>query len=183
MGYTLIIDSQTIADANAASSFVWEVPDNAHVKGDHTKPGGVASWSEIVEVTSSAMGDDEKEPGTTCIKLQFTVPADVTSVNVGRQAHQMWLRVTPAAFHNKNHEKYKRNNFAIARLNGLLRACGFEIPSGESVDYGAYFDSPDAGTPSPVVSQRVVAYMKKRWYEGKPQMEITDFQSVGEGNS
>src|SRR5690349_16408059 len=115
MAFTLIVDSETIAQANAASTFLWDVPEDAHVKGDHNKDGGTATWSEIVEVTSSSVDEDEQEKGTALIKVGVTVPADVTSSNVGKPALVLWMRVTPAAFRDKNHAKYKRNNFAIGR--------------------------------------------------------------------
>lgn len=176
----LLIDPETAAAANAAVSGKLLPPENAVVKGKTKK------WMQTLEI-SAATGEYKDEPFTAgdpkdprfSFTIKFIVPPDVDAAdpNNGRPFTQ-WYDVRPDAFHNPSHPRYKANNFTIGRLNALLRATGFEIASGEVVDYGEYF-SADEGEKSMVDSLRVIALVRE--YEdknGEMRQTIDDFLPV-----
>lgn len=158
----LLIDPETAAAANAAVSGKLIAPEHAVVKGKTKK------WMQTLEI-SDATGEfktegfnagDPPDPRFS-FTVKFTIPPDVdaTDPNNGKPFTQ-WYDIRPDAFHNPAHLRYKANNFAMGRLNSLLRAVGFILPVGEGVDYGEYF-SADEGERSAVASMRTIALIRE----------------------
>jgi hypothetical protein len=164
-----------IMDA-VSSGFLLNIPSDASVKGNPTKPGGgTAVWAQEYEITGSAIESDEEDPSTAIFTVVFHVPADATrgenpDPNSGRDLKQ-WYRIVKDAIGNKSHEKYKATNFNLGRLKGLMSACGFS--TGGGVNFKTYF----AGSEPAVVGKKVSTVTKRSWYEGKAKDEITDFIS------
>lgn len=156
------LDDDDISAANAAGQFTFEVPADAATRGDLKDlmdEKARATWVQSLEIVESKMSDDvvrdDKGNEYPCIvaELLFQVPSDALrpkngepDPNAGRQTRQ-WYRIVPAAQKNKQHPKYKANNFNIGRLNGIVRGIwGLEVfPHGTKVNLGEFFSGDAPG--------------------------------------
>jgi hypothetical protein len=144
-----------------------------------------ATWVQSLEIVESKMSDDvvrdDKGNEYSCLvaELLFQVPSDAlrpktgeVDPNAGKQTRQ-WYRIVPAAQKNKQHPKYKANNFNIGRLNGIVRGIwGAEVfPHGAKVNLGEFF----SGDAPAVVGQKVVALVQQSRYNAKLKDELQDF--------
>jgi hypothetical protein len=176
----VLVDPETAAAAAAAVSGRLIAPESATVKGKTKK------WMQVLEISDcnaeiKTEADKDGVPDTrTSFTVKFIVPPDIDAAdpNNGKPFTQ-WYDIREEAFHNPTHPRYKGTNFAIGRLNSLLRATGIEIPPGEMVDYGEYL-SADAGERSMVVGLRVNALIRE--YEdnnsGQTRQTVDEYLSV-----
>jgi hypothetical protein len=183
MRVDLWLDSDDIASANQ-SGFEFQIPDDAVRKGNLDDPAdekAKASWTQKLDVVESKFYEDETKGDnpTDCVvaEIVFQVPSNAlrgatADPNAGKQL-RVWYRVVPAALKNKNHAKYKANNFAIGKLSSCARAVwGSKVfPHGAKINFGEYF----GGEPAPVVGNTVTAHLKAYKYNGNRKDEITDF--------
>lgn len=167
---------QDVLDA-AQTGFLFAIPSDAAVKGNPQKPdGGIAVWAQTLEVVASAMEQDENDSETVQVVVDYQVPADAmrgdtADPNAGRTLKQ-WYRITPAAFGNKQHKKFKGTMFNLGRLKALLSGAGY-APQGGNIR--PYFAGQQDGTLPFIVGKVVATTMKRSWYEGKAKDEVTDF--------
>lgn len=181
----LWLDSDDVAAANSSGGFNFIIPDDAVRKGNLDDPAddkAKASWTQTLDIVESKFYEDETKGDVTynCVtaEVTFQVPPDAirpdgkADPNAGKQ-HRVWYRVIPAALKNKQHPKYKANNFALGKLNGICRAIwGSEVfPHGAKVNLGDYFD----GDRPAVVGNRVTAGMRASKWDGSRRDELTDF--------
>jgi len=183
----LWLDEDDVRDAQTSGMFSFTVPEDAHVKGNIEDPRdekAKATWTQTLEVVESKMYEDTtrdaggNEYPSICMEVKFQVPSDAlrqdgaADPNSGR-SHTAWYRIVKAALKNKQHPKYKANNFNLSRANGMLRSIWGEavIPHGAKVNLGDFFD----GSPAPVVGKSVIATMKASRYDGNRRDELTDF--------
>lgn len=182
----LWLDSEDVRDAQNSSSFLFTIPDDAAKRGnfeDLNDDKAKATWVQRLQITEVKMYEDKtkdkegNEYPSICFELAFTVPPDAMrpktgqpDPNAGRQ-HRAWYRIVQAAMKNKQHPKYKANNFANGKLTAIVRAIwGSEaFPPGQRVNLGDFF-----GTDI-LVSQFVTATMKASKYDGEPKNELVDF--------
>jgi len=173
----VLVDPETAAAAAAAVSGRLAPPTHAVVKGN------VKKWMQVLEISdcnAEIKTENDKDSGLpdtrTSFTVKFIVPPDVDSSdpNNGRPFTQ-WYDIREEAFHNPGHPRYKGTNYAIGRLNSLLRATGFEVPHGEMADFGEFL-SADEGERSQVVGLRVNALIRE--YEdnnGQLRQTVDDF--------
>lgn len=186
----LWLDSDDIASANASSGFLFTIPSDAIKRGDFNNSGDLkarADWPQHTMTITECKwynGTTKDKDGVEykCIvaELSFQIPPDSLrpdgspDPNAGR-SHRVWWRIVPDAMKNKNHPKFKANNFALKQLGGCLRSIwGSAIfPTGERVNYGAYF----GGDNPSVVGQTVSAGIRqaRQAWNGEIQDEISDF--------
>jgi len=188
----LWLDSEDIASAQQSNSFNFEVPVDAVKKGNLDDPNddkAKATWMQALDIVEVKFYEDETAPTQKdasrydCVtaEIKFQVPADATrssgaaDPNAGRST-TVWYRVVPAAMKNKNHAKYKANNFALGNLNGILRSIwGSSVfPHGASANLGDFYGS-ENGADAPVVGKRVLCTVKQSKYEGNKKDELRDF--------
>lgn len=180
----LWLDSDDVAAANQSGGFNFTVPDDAVRKGNLEDPAddkAKASWTQKLEIVEAKLYEDETKGDVTydCItaEITFQVPASAvrpdgkTDPNAGKQ-HRVWYRVIPAALKNKQHPKYKANNFALGKLNAICRGVwGSQVfPHGAKVNLGDYF----GGDNPPVVGKHVLTSMRASKWDGNRRDEITD---------
>lgn len=182
------LDQEDIDDANKSGQFLFDIPGDANSRGnmkDLNDDKAKATWVQVLEVVESKAYDDVakdkkgNEYPATCFEVNFQVPANAIrpstgepDPNAGRQT-RAWYRLVPAAKGNKQHPKYKANNFTTAKLLGILRSIwGTDVvPHGTRPNLGEYF----SGEEPLVVGKTVVAHVQQDKYEGKPQDQLTDF--------
>lgn len=186
----LFLDDDDCAAADSAGQFLFVLPDDAVKRGnlaDLHDDKAKASWIQNFEVVESKMYEDTAKDGdgntydAICVEVKFQVPGGASrpdgspDPNAGK-TQTAWYRVVKAALKNKQHPKYKANNFNIARLHGILRSIwGTDvIPHGVRVNLADFFYGED-GTAPAVVAQKVVANVRQSKYEGKRRDELTDF--------
>jgi hypothetical protein len=186
------LDDDDIKDADAAGRFLFDVPPDAVVRGN-VKDGNddkyKATWTQTLEVIEAKMYEDStkdkqgNEYASVCVEVVFQVPSSairsqdgLPDPNAGKQA-RAWYRMVPAAQRNKQHPKFKANNWALGRLLGILRSIwGAEvIPHGTRPNLGEFY----SGDQPPVVGKTVVATVKQYRYDGNLKDELTDFVELG----
>lgn len=185
----LWLDDDDIKSAHASTGFDFAIPADAVRRGDVEDPAdlkGRADWAQVMTVqeckfyadqTKAPAGGGETYPCVTA-EISFQIASDALrpngepDPNAGKQK-RVWWRIVPAAMKNKQHPKYKANNFAIGRLSGLLRSIwGSTIfPPGQRVNYGEYF----GGDNPPVVGQSVSCNIQASKWNGTRQDDITEF--------
>ena len=183
----LWLDDDDVAAAQTAGQFTFQVPDDCTSRrGNLEDPNddkAKASWTQKLEVIESKFYEDEAKDkdGHTypaiCAEVQFQVPSDAVrkglpDPNAGK-SHRAWYRVVPAAMKNKQHSKYKANNFNLGRMNSILRGIwGTAVfPHGTKVNLGEFY----GGDSPPVVGKTVIANVRASKYEGERKDELTDF--------
>ena len=186
----LWLDDDDIAAANAAGKFTFTVPDDAVKRGNLDDPNddkAKAMWVQSLEIVEAKMYEDEArdKDGNTypaiCAEVKFQVPPDALrstgepDPNAGKN-HMAWYRIVKAAIKNKQHPKYKANNFNLGRLNSILRSVwGSDgITHGTRVNFADFFHASDGQLPA-VVGKTVVANVKASKYEGERKDELMDF--------
>ena len=184
----LWLDDDDIAAASVSNNggFLFEIPADAVRKGNLDDPKddkARASWTQRLQIVESKFYEDQANgEGDTkypCItaEISFQVPPNsarpdgTPDPNSGKQ-HRVWLRVVPSAMKDKQHPKYKANNFALGKLNGILRSIwGSQVfPSGVKINLGEYF----GGDTPPVIHQHIVAEMRASKWNGKRRDEVSD---------
>jgi hypothetical protein len=184
------LDETDIADGLASGRFLFEPPSDAVRRGDINDPNddkAKASWVQRLEIVESKMYEDSTKdregheyPAIT-VEVKFQVPAESLrpsgepDKNAGRYL-TAWYRIVPAAMKNKQHPKFKANNFSHGKAMQILRSIwgSQTFPQGQKVNLGDFF-SADTGVNPPVVGKMVVANILQSKYEGKPRDEISDF--------
>lgn len=184
----LFVDSDDVAAAQAAGQFTFMVPSDAVKRGNLDDPNddkAFAKWIQRLEVIESKWYEDTTKAGANgqtypCIvaEVKFQVAPDAQrsngepDPNAGK-THTVWYRVVSAAMKEKLHPKYRANNFALGRMNGLVRAIWgtAAFPHGAKTNLANFY----AGTPAPVVGKTIVANVKANRYEGERKDELTDF--------
>lgn len=182
----LWLDDEDVKDAQSSGSFLFAIPSDAARRGNFEDPNddkAKASWVQALEITESKQYEDKakdkdgNEYDCITFELTFQVPPNTLRPKTGEpdpnsgKQHKAWYRIVPAAMKNKQHPKYKANNFNNGKLTGIVRAIwgSSAFPVGQKINLGDFF-----GTDA-VVNQTVIANMKARKYEGEPQNEIVDF--------
>lgn len=186
------LDDEDIKDVDAGSTFLFDPPSDANIRGtlkdrqDPTENKYKATWVQTLEIVEAQMksgekvsDDDGNEYEALLIELVFQVPANAIRTktgeadpNAGRQ-HRAWYRLVPGARKQKDHPKYRFNNFNTSRAMGVLRSIWGSgvFPSGVQANLGEYF----SGDSPPVVGQTVTATFKQSKYDGKAKDELSDF--------
>jgi hypothetical protein len=182
----LWLDSEDVTAAQSSGSFILEAPSDAHKRGnfkDLNDDKAKESWVQRFEIVESKMYEEvvtDKKTGdeyeSYTFELVFQVPPNALrptgepDINSGRQ-HRAWYRIVPAAMKNKQHAKYKANNFFNGKLTSIIRSIwgSAAFPPGQRVNLGDYF-----GT-DVLLKQSVVANVKNSKYEGEPKTELADF--------
>lgn len=166
----------------AQTGFLLTPPKDASEKGNWREPGnGIATWSQVVEVTASSVGEAKNKDGsvaqdTASFEVEFTIPADAQrsdgtpDPNAGRSIKQ-WYRLCGPALKDASHQSRKGTMFNLGRLKALLVAAGFEPTN----NIKPFFVNQEDGTLAFVVGKPVRTIMKRSWYDGKPKDEITEF--------
>ena len=189
--FSLVVDAQTMQDADDSQSFNLNVPDEEDlVKKGKNKYGPWAQWTEKLTVSESevvyiAPGVNRKgqpTPARLGFKVKFVVSPDTLSQkNIGRSVSNTWL-TNPVEINNKQSKERVMTLMSLGKLNALLRAAGFDItPStpGEQIDVAPYFMAPEEGGDPPVVGAQVFADFKKHVDdEGNDRVEIQAFDSL-----
>jgi hypothetical protein len=182
----LFVDDDDVQAADAASQFCFEPPKDAVRRGNLDDPNddkARATWVQRLQVTEARWYEDtaKDKTGNTypCIvaEVSFQTPPDARrgaepDPNAGR-SHRAWYRIVPAAMKEKQHPKYKSNNFNLGRMHGIIRSVwgSNALPKGTRVDLSKFFD----GQPAPIVGKMIVCTMEGSRYEGKRKDELTDF--------
>lgn len=188
----LWLDEDDVAAANASTQFTFTPPDDAVRRGNLDDPKddkAKATWVQSLEIVESKVYEDKTKPGSgggevfdaITFEVKFQVPGDarrpsgVPDPNSGK-TQTAWYRVVPAALKNKQHPKYGATNFALGKLNGILRSIwgSAVFPHGTKVNLSEFYAG-QAGGPAPVVKQTVVANMRQNKYDGQKRDEFTDF--------
>lgn len=192
----MFLDDEDIASANASQQYFFTPPSDAVTKGNLDDPRddkARASWVQTLDVIESKLYEDQTKGESVhpCLtyELKLQVPAHAlrpsgeADPNAGRST-TFWYRMVytlapdgrKLALKDKNHPKFKANNFNLGRLNGILRSIwGSSVfPHGQRVNLADYYFAEGGATP-PVVGKKIVAYIEQSKYKNKRRDELTDF--------
>jgi hypothetical protein len=185
LGFSLVIEPDVMQAANETQSFNLAVPDSGARKG-RNKNGEVVQWTEILQIGETEIGvlpegmntSGDPTPARVFIDVKFAVaPETLDPKNVGRTVKQRYL-LNPPELHNKGSKERTMTLMSIGRLNGLLRAAGFEIEPGVATDLEQYFGA-NADGQSQVSGQKVAADFKNYSdKEGTPRQDIVAFDAA-----
>ena len=177
---SLVIDPDTMQEANEATSWLLAVPDSARTGGKAT------FWSELFDVTGATYGVAEKDAPDGSKRIQinvsFRVAAESAEVkNVGKPFTARYL-INPSQMKVKNSKERTMSLMALGRLGNFLRATGLidEASSTQGLDLKEFF----FGEVPPVVGAKVYATIKHyKDKEGVQRQDISQFDdlSAGEG--
>ena len=171
---SLLIDPETMQEANDATSWLLKVPDTARV-------GGKASfWTELFDVIGSEFGVVEDQPERLFVRLNLKVAAESPdATNVGRPFNARYL-INPDSLKGKDSKERKMSLMAIGRLKNFLTSAGLleATSSGLKVDFKEFF----FGEGSPVVGAKVYAVIKHyKDKDGVQRQDISQFDSLDAG--
>lgn len=184
---SLVIAPDIMREANETQSFNLAVPDTGVKKG-RNKNGETATWTELLNIVTSDIGvvpegvnsNGDPTPERVYVDVKFAVaPETLDPKNAGRTLKQRYL-INPDAIHNKQSSDRIMSLMSIGKLNGLLRAAGFEIEPGVAADFNQYFE-PNAGDESQVSGLKVWADFRNYFDKnGIARQDIVAFDSVSE---
>lgn len=173
---SLVIDPDTMQEANEATSWLLAVPDTAR------KGGKATFWSELFDVTGATFGISEKNAERIQIKLSFRVAAESPDAkNVGKAFGVQYL-INPSQMKVKNSKERTMSLMAIGRLGNFLRAAGLidEATSANSLDLKEFF----YGDNPPVVGAKVYGTIKHyKDAEGIQRQDISQFDDISAGET
>jgi len=189
---SLVIEPDVMREANETQSFNLAVPTDedgslaAGVKKGKNKNGETFVWTELLNVKTSDIGivpagtngEGDPTPERVFIDVKFEVaPETLHAKNVGRTVKQRYL-INPSEMSNRQSKERIMSLMAIGKLNGLLRACGFDIDPGVQTDLGAYF-TPNADGESQVSGIQVYADFKNyNDKNGVPRQDIAAYDGT-----
>lgn len=183
------LDDDDVKEGLASGRFLLTPPNDAVKRGNLDDPKDLkarASWVQSMEVVESKMYEDstkDKEGLTypcVVIEVNFQIPPNALrptgepDPNAGRQL-RAWYRIVPAAMKNRQHPKFKANNFAHGKAMSILRSIwgSTSFPLGTKVNLGDFYGAEDGANP-PVIGRKIVGNIEQSKYEGKPKDELTD---------
>jgi hypothetical protein len=173
---SLVIDPDTMQEANEATSWLLAVPDTAR------KGGKATFWSELFDVTASTYGISEKDPERLEIKLSFRVAAESPELkNVGKAFTSRYL-INPGQMKVKNSKERTMSLMSLGRLGNFLRASGLidEASSANGLDLKEFF----YGENPPVVGAKVYATIKHyKDKDGVQRQDISQFDDLTAGET
>jgi hypothetical protein len=182
---SLVIAPEFMQEANETQSFNLAVPET-NVKKGRNKNGETATWTEILQVGSTEIGvlpegqnaAGDPTPERVFIDVKFHVaPETFEPKNVGRSVKQRYL-LNPVALGTKGSKERTMTLMSIGRLNGLLRAAGFEIDAGTGTDLAEYF-TPNADGQSQISGLKVAADFRNYIdNNGTPRQDIVAYDSA-----
>ena len=173
---SLVIDPDTMQEANEATSWLLAVPDTAR------KGGKATFWSELFDVTGSTYGISENNTERIQININFRVAAESPDPkNVGKPFTARYL-INPSQMKVKNSKERTMSLMALGRLGNFLRATGLidEASSTSSLDLKEFF----FGEAPPVMGAKVYATIKHyKDKEGVQRQDISQFDDLTAGES
>lgn len=173
---SLVIDADTMDEAQEATSFLLAVPETAKVGGKAT------FWTELFDVVGSTMGVVEDNPERLFIRLEMKVAAEsVEQKNVGRPFNVRYL-INPTALKGKDSKERKMSLMAIGRLKNFLTAAGLleDGTSGLKVDFKEFFHGDEA----PIRGAKVYAVIKHyKDKEGVQRQDVSSYDSLDAGEA
>ncbi len=182
---SLVVEPDVMQAALETQSFNLAVPDSGVKKG-RNKYGETAQWTELLQVGATEIGvipegvnaDGDPVPERVYIDVRFLVaPETLDPKNVGRSFKMRYL-LNPPALADKNSKERTMTLMSIGKLNGLLRASGFEIEPGVATDLAEFF-TPNADEQSRVSGMKVAADLKNYTDKnGAPRQDIVAFDSI-----
>lgn len=173
---SLVIDPDTMQEANEATSWLLAVPDTAR------KGGKATFWSELFDVTGSTFGIAENNPERIQINISFRVAAESPDPkNVGKPFTSRYL-INPTQMKVKNSKERTMSLMSLGRLGNFLRATQLidEASSTNNIDLKEFF----FGDAPPVQGAKVYATIKHyKDKEGVQRQDISQFDDLSAGES
>lgn len=173
---SLVIDPDTMQEANESTSWLLAVPDTAR------KGGKATFWSELFDVTGASYGISENNPERIQININFRVAAESPDPkNVGKPFTSRYL-INPSKLREKNHKERTMSLMSLGRLGNFLRAAGMidEGSSANSLDLKDFF----FGDAPPVVGAKVYATIKHyKDKDGVQRQDISQFDDPSAGEA